>query len=73
MAYKANRVGVRELRVNLRAHIYSGKVVQIGTPWHLRAVLVSVAERPMYDRTAYMRAITTALSELRAVLESELE
>ena len=68
---RAERVGIRELRKNLRAHLTSGKTVAIGGPYELRAFLVAVPQHSSYSATEKKKALAEAKRNLRAAIDAE--
>lgn len=70
---RAERVGIRELRKNLRAHLTSGETLAIGTNYELRAFLVPVPQHSEYSITEKKKALAQAVRNLRAAIDAEKE
>jgi len=65
------RLGIRDLRQNLRTHLASGKTFAIGGPYDLRAFLVAVPHHDRWDRPARKKALAQAKRNLRAAVKAE--
>ena len=65
------RLGIRDLRQNLREHLASGKTFAIGGPYNLRAFLVALPQHDHWDHAAKKKALAQAKRNLRAAVQAE--
>lgn len=70
---RPERVGIRELRSNLRAHLTDGKTLAIGTNYELRAFLVPVPRHNNWSGTEKKKALAQAKRNLRKAIDAEQE